>query len=156
MALLKRILFMILIVDIASIKLGRGFVNTTLIFWRCGSQSQSGNYNRAAMEVKGRLKRNTGRRGNNYYTSERVRDELRRRCYGHAICNQALSRQECIDCLQVTGTRLIQLCGFALSARVMLHDCYMRYSDGYFYEGCKNNASHLNLNFSPQGISELC
>ncbi|KAI4326582.1 hypothetical protein MLD38_031882 [Melastoma candidum] len=138
MAPSKWILAVILIIFVSFVKKAASVPNTTEVETRCGPPSDSMEYELATVSVRLKLVRNTGRRGGNYYTSERVNANGEwRRCYGHATCNTALPIQDCNNCLAAASVTVVHNCPRARSARTRLVDCYIRYSRAYFYEGCK-------------------
>ncbi|PIN25876.1 hypothetical protein CDL12_01393 [Handroanthus impetiginosus] len=47
--------------------------------------------------------------------------------YGHAACNQTLTRSDCASCLAAAKTAVLDGCNGRIGARSVLYDCTIRY-----------------------------
>ncbi len=77
------------------------------------------------------LKQNTAFSGYDYKAS-RAGSGGAPTAYGQGICNQSISEPDCTACLSNLVSRIWDICGNAIGARVQLTDCFIRYEQYSF------------------------
>ncbi|KAL3727883.1 hypothetical protein ACJRO7_032601 [Eucalyptus globulus] len=55
-------------------------------------------------------------------------------CYGHGVCNGALTQSDCSDCILAAENALIDTCDYSIGAQIQLKDCRVRYEAYPFSE----------------------
>lgn len=60
----------------------------------------------------------------NYYLD--IEQGENRECHGQAYCKTHLTAEQFISCLNTNNMIRLKRCKFAMGARVLLDDCYMR------------------------------
>ncbi|KAL3725580.1 hypothetical protein ACJRO7_030586 [Eucalyptus globulus] len=56
------------------------------------------------------------------------------KCYGHAVCNGAISHPDCTTCLSEAWKYIFDDCTYSIGAQVQLKDCRFRYEHYPFTE----------------------
>ncbi|KAI4331558.1 hypothetical protein MLD38_029737 [Melastoma candidum] len=99
----------------------------------CGEQVDPlSDYQGLVEKVSRDLIDRTPTRAFNYYNEENNGEVT---SYGHAICRNGISGDQCTSCLHALNVFRIKYCGFVFASQVTLKDCHMRIDEVDFKWG---------------------
>ncbi|XP_030550334.1 antifungal protein ginkbilobin-like protein [Rhodamnia argentea] len=88
-------------------------------------------YDNAFYAVLQDLRSNTAGNGFNYSTQSSVNGA---KCFGHGVCNGALTQADCTSCMGSAYDEVQRECPRSIGAQLQLHDCRLRYEQYSFTE----------------------
>lgn len=125
-----RLISVIICLAVFFVRIARAPANIDVVYHWCGPVVMTlvSEVSQAVYDTMEDLKRYTARNNNNHHVRKRyISPEGLKTCFGHATCKRRLSANDCEDCLRAAKVKIFAICGFKISGRIKLQDCFMRY-----------------------------